>query len=190
MPELAGSLDRALSTTADVIDAIEPGRWHDTSLCEQWSVRELVDHLVGGCMLTGQVLQGEDARGRPTYEGTSDHELAVQFRQAGQAVLLGIEEPGALERTVRVGLGPVPGSVAAQLCLVETIVHGWDIARSTGQDVVFDDAAVTGALEFSRGMMSQIPAERSPFKPSFPVAEDAPPLARLVGLLGRAPQGP
>ncbi|MGB7448301.1 MAG: TIGR03086 family metal-binding protein [Ornithinimicrobium sp.] len=187
MADLTGSLDQALSTTADVIDGISSEQWQQTSVCEEWSVRQLVEHLVGGCALTGQVLQGEDAHGRPTYEGTSDHELTVQFRQASQAVLLAVDEPAALEQTVRVGMGPVPGSVAAHLALVEAIVHGWDVASSTGQAVAYDEGTVTEALDFSRGMMDQIPAGRSPFKPSFPVAEDAPPLSQLLGLLGRAP---
>ncbi|MGC1208390.1 MAG: TIGR03086 family metal-binding protein, partial [Ornithinimicrobium sp.] len=90
-------------------------------------------------------------------------------------------------QTVTVGFGPVPGAVAARLCLVETIVHGWDVARSTGQDVDFSEDAAAEALQFSQGMMSQLPPDRSPFDPSQPVDDDSPTVDRLVALLGRTP---
>jgi len=187
MADVTGSLDHALSTTATDVDGVGSEQWREKSVCEEWTVRDLVEHLTGGAALTAAVLRGEEAHGRPTYDGTSDHELAVQFRQASQAVLLVVDEPGALEQTVRVGMGPVPGSVAAHLALVEAIVHGWDIASSTGQSVSYDEGTVAEALEFSRGMMEQIPPGRSPFAESFPVGEDAPPMEQLLGLLGRDP---
>jgi len=188
MADLTGSLDHALSTTAEVVDGVGSEQWQEKSVCDKWSVRDLVEHLAGGAALTAAVLRGEDAHARPTYEDTSEHELTVQFRQASQAVLLAVEEPGALEQTVRVGMGPVPGSVAAHLALVEAIVHGWDIATSTGQSVRFEEDVVTEALEFSRGMMEQIPPGRSPFAEPFPVGEDASAMEQLLGLLGRDPK--
>lgn len=45
--------------------------------------------------------------------------------------------------------------------------------------------AAAARLCLVEAMMGQIPAERSPFKPSTPVADDAPALDRPLALLGR-----
>jgi hypothetical protein len=42
---------------------------------------------------------------------------------------------------------------------------------------------------FSRVQVGRVPADRTPFGPSQPVADDAPPLDRLAALLGRPIDG-
>lgn len=190
MTDIADHLAGTLERTGSILRGIDPQRWARPSTCTDWSVRELSDHLLGGTALTAAVLAGEDARARPEYADTPDADIAQTHEMAGRAVLDAVARPVALEQIVQVGFGPVPGAVAARLCLVETIVHGWDLAASTGQDVSFDDAAVEEALQFSQGLMGQIPPDRSPFDPSHPVADDAPVLDRLVALLGRSPSAP
>ena len=38
------------------------------------------------------------------------------------------------------------------MAFVEALLHGWDLARASGQEVVYDDEVVAGAL----GVMEQI----------------------------------
>jgi len=178
-------LASSLAATATVVDGIASEQWGQPSTCEEWTVRQLTEHLVGGCALTASVLAGQDSRARPEYADVPDAELAAALRPASAAITEAVSSPGALEKIVRVGFGPVPGAVAARLCLVEAIVHGIDLARSTGQVVDFDAAAVDEALAFSAPMMTQLPPGRSPFKPSTSVADEAPAIDRLLALLGR-----
>lgn len=185
MTSIQDHLSACLATTTTVLDGIDSEQWRQPSTCDDWTVRQLVEHLVGGCALTAAVLAGQDATSRPEYADIPDDELAAALRGASDAIGEAVSTPGALEQIVRVGFGPVPGSVAARLCLVEAIVHGVDAARSTDQSVDFDTAAVEEALAFSEPMMGQLPPGRSPFKPSTPVADDAPALDRLLALLGR-----
>ncbi len=111
--------------------------------------------------------------------------MAPAFTAAGEKVIAVLADPAVLERVVRVGIESVPGVVAAQLCLVETLVHGWDVAKSNGADVAFADATAARALAFTEAMVSQIPAGRSPVEPPIEPSPDASPLDRLVALLGR-----
>ncbi len=178
-------LSLCLETTATVLDGVAAEQWSQQSTCDDWTVHQLVEHLVGGCALAAAVLAGQDTKARPEYADLPDNELASALRGASAAITKAVDSPGALEQIVRVGFGPVPGAAAARLCLVEAIVHGVDVARSTDQTVEFETAAVEDALAFSEPLMGQIPAERSPFKPSTPVADDAPALDRLLALLGR-----
>ncbi|CAN5496308.1 TIGR03086 family metal-binding protein [soil metagenome] len=187
MTDLRNDLLGALPATTRLIEAVQADQWPQTSTCQEWTVRELVDHLVGGVALTAAVLDGEDPTDRPDLSQMDNADLAAAFARAGETVTAALADPEVLQRTVRVGMGPVPGAVAAQLCLVETLVHGWDIAASTGQDVDFAEDTVQRALEFSQGMMSQIPEGRSPFAPSVEPSPDASTLDALVALLGRNP---
>jgi uncharacterized protein (TIGR03086 family) len=73
------------------------------------------------------------------------------------------------------------------LRVVETLVHGWDLARATGRELDVPAQVAEAELAFSRDLLGRLPAGRTPFAPSRPVADDAPALDRLAALLGRAP---
>jgi len=93
-----------------------------------------------------------------------------------------------LDRVVTVPFGSVPGAVALQLRLVENLVHGWDLARATGQQARHDDQVAEAALVFTHARLADVPAGRTPFGPPQPVAEDGQALDRLAAALGRRVQ--
>ena len=67
-------------------------------------------------------------------------------------------------------------------------VHGWDLARATGQDVPFGDDAARQALEAGRQMLK--PEYRGPdqqFGAEVSAPADASPVDQLVAFLGRDP---
>jgi X-X-X-Leu-X-X-Gly heptad repeat protein len=74
--------------------------------------------------------------------------------------------------------GPTPGP--------EMLVHGWDLARATGQPVSFPEELAEQELAFGRGALQAIPPGRAPFGPPQPAAADAPVIGQLAALLGRA----
>jgi uncharacterized protein (TIGR03086 family) len=76
--------------------------------------------------------------------------------------------------------------VALDLRITEVLVHGWDLARATGQPATFPDDLAEQELAFSRAKLADIPSDRSPFAPPQPVAEDAPAIDRLAACLGRS----
>ena len=69
-------------------------------------------------------------------------------------------------------------------------MHGWDLARGTGQRFELDEASLLGAqafLDTFSGPGSE--DERGDaFGPVVPVDDDAPLLDRVVGLSGRDPK--
>ena len=75
--------------------------------------------------------------------------------------------------------------MALWIHLAETLVHGWDLARATGQDPVFDPEVVEASL---RECLGRVPAERpegSAFRDPVPLEGSATPLDRLAAYLGR-----
>jgi len=63
------------------------------------------------------------------------------------------------------------------------LVHGWELARSTGQPCSTDEAAVRACADF----LADQPRNDDLFAPVVPVAENAPATDRLIGLTGRDP---
>jgi len=66
-------------------------------------------------------------------------------------------------------------------------VHGWDLARATGQPYDPGDASVLASLGFASSFEVPPEAGPGPFGPPVPVPDSAPPLDRLAGATGRDP---
>jgi uncharacterized protein (TIGR03086 family) len=83
----------------------------------------------------------------------------------------------------------LPGEVAGLVVLDELVVHGWDVARSSGQSYDVDPAS----LEAVHGFVAQFSGpgqdemRSGMFGPVVPVPDDAPLLDRVLGMAGRDP---
>jgi uncharacterized protein (TIGR03086 family) len=174
---LAACVDLA----ADVVAAVEPDQWGLPTPCAGWDVATLVAHLRDGTWWFAGAVGG------PPPGGSEDADPGTALRTAGAALVAAFERPGALDEVVSVPFGDVPGTVALHLRATEALVHGWDVAVATGQTLVVDDVVVAEAHAFSEVALQMLPPDRSPFAPSHTVPADAPPLDRLVALLGRDP---
>jgi uncharacterized protein (TIGR03086 family) len=176
-------LSVALPVTGALVDGLESAQWGLPTPCPDWTVRDLVSHLVLGHRRFAAALTG----GTPPDPGADflGSDPGTAYRASGEAVLAAFRADGALERPVTIPAGTLPGVVACELRVVEALVHGWDLARATGATLEFPDDLVEQSIAFSRVQVGRVPADRTPFGPSQPVADDAPALDRLAALLGR-----
>jgi uncharacterized protein (TIGR03086 family) len=143
----------------------------------------VVQHLVAGNHLFARALT--DGPSPVDLPDVPVGEWPATYDTSADALLAAFSAPGALERVVTVPFGTVPGAVALQLRLVENLVHGWDLARATGQPARHDDRVAEAALVFTRARVADVPAGRTPFGPPQPVADNSPALDRLAATLGR-----
>jgi uncharacterized protein (TIGR03086 family) len=183
-------LDSVHETMQPLVAAVGTDQWSAPTPCGDWDVRRLLAHVVGGNRVFAAALGGaplEQARqalaGDPLGE-----DPVVAYAESAAAVAAAFRAPGALERPVTIPFGTVPGAVALHLRIVEVLVHGWDLARATGRTVSYPDDVVGQEIAFSREFLPRVPPDRAPFGPSRPLPDDAPPLDRLVALLGRDPR--
>jgi uncharacterized protein (TIGR03086 family) len=91
-----------------------------------------------------------------------------------------------LEGTVTDPAGQeVPASLAPGVLVIELLLHGWDLARATGQTVEVSDEVV----EYVAGLAQQIvpPARGSSFGEEMAPADGAGALDRLAAFSGRQP---
>jgi uncharacterized protein (TIGR03086 family) len=181
-------LAAAAEVTGQVIDAVSDDQWGLPTPCDDWTVRDLVEHVVAGNDGFTAALHGQATAPGATAERAGD--LASQFRRSVRELLHAFRQPGTLERMVSVPFGTVPGAVALHLRITELLVHGWDLARATGQAVAFPEEVAEQELAFSRRALGDVPPGRRPFAPPEPVADDAAAIDRLAACLGRRVTGP
>ena len=179
-------LAAALDGTGQLVAAVGTEQWQLPTPCPDWSVRQLVAHVVGGNRLAAGVLRGDplDQLGRPGEDPLGDDPVGA-FRASADELLAAAGGAGVPAGTFTLPAGTLPGPAVLHLRTVEALVHGWDVARATGQRAPFPDELVEPELAFSRALLGRLPADRQPFGPSRPVADDAPAIDRLAALLGR-----
>lgn len=183
--EPTDQLSIALDATARVIQAVRDDQWGDPTPCTNWKVRDVVNHLVVGHVMFARILRGEPPAAGPAMLASGPDFLSA-YRDSAVALLAAFRQPGVLDQAFTVPIGTVPGIVALHLRVVEMLVHGWDVARAIGYPATFPDDLAEQALAFSRGKLPDVPADRSPFAPPQPVADDAPAIDRLAACLGRS----
>jgi uncharacterized protein (TIGR03086 family) len=182
----ADLLDDGYSWTGKRLAAVRPSDLSAPTPCTEWNLRQVLNHVLGAL-----VLHLDAAAGRPVDRSWSHPdtdrfgaEPAAAFAAVAARAALTWREPGVLDRTCILPMGPVPGTVLAMLHLTEVLVHGWDIGRATGENGVIPAELAAPALEFSRGFASE--AHRGTAFAAEVSAGDTPG-DRLVAFLGRRP---
>jgi uncharacterized protein (TIGR03086 family) len=188
--DLIERLERTGRQFASLVAGIEDDQWSAPTPCPDWDVAALVRHVVEGNRIFIGVLSGHPVSPQLLHEEHATHGanlLPGDVTASVAELVAAFRRPEVLERPVAIPVGTVPGAVAVDIRVVENVVHGWDLATATGPAPPYDDADAEAALVFSRRAMGIVPEGRKPFADPVVVPDDAPPLDRLVALLGRRP---
>ncbi|HVM52125.1 MAG TPA: TIGR03086 family metal-binding protein [Acidimicrobiales bacterium] len=150
--------------------------------CEGWAVRDVLDHMIGGATQFSAVVRGQAAGPVPA---TTAESLAAMTAAAVADIDDAFRAPGALERTLDTPFGTMPGETFARLVVLDGLVHSWDLATATGQDLDVPDELVAAVDGFARAAIT--PELRVPgvFGPEVEPQPDATPIERLVAFCGR-----
>jgi uncharacterized protein (TIGR03086 family) len=168
------------------VRAVPDDRWHDPTPCEEWDVRDLVNHLVSEQLWAPHLLAGETLEEvGDRYEGDvlGDDPVATwerASRQAREAFL----RPGALDGTVHTSMGELPASEYTQQMTIDLAIHGWDLARAVGAEERLDRQLVQELFEVWEPRQPLL-ASSGVFAPPVDVPEDADVQVRLLAVLGR-----
>jgi len=81
------------------------------------------------------------------------------------------------------GGSELAGVALANICLLEAVVHGWDIARGAGSGYEVGADLVAAVREFSLGTLTD-ESRDGQFGPAVPAPSDASEFVALLGQLG------
>ena len=185
------AFEYAVTSTAEIVKGVRPGQGTAPTPCAEWDVRALLSHVIGTLWLAEGLLTGQAPRypmapgGLPAADPGGDDPVAA-YAEASAAALAAAGAGDALTRVHATPLGDMPGPVLAGFTTLDITVHGWDLARATGQPADLDGRLAAHVLGFAEQAVT--PDTRAPrIGPAVPVPDDAPVTQRLVAFLGRQP---
>ena len=157
-------------------------------------VATLLDHLMGLTMAFTWAAEKSAAEHGPTGPGRSSAKaLDPDWRSVLPGRLDALADawskPSAWEGMTEAGGVTMPGEVTGLVALDEVVLHGWDLARATGQEFSCDPANADAVLGFTErsAQPDQAAMRTGLFGPVVPVADDAPVFDRALGFAGRDP---
>ena len=180
-------LDAPARRLAAVVAGIRDDQLHAPTPCADMPVAALLDHVVGltaafrDCAAkipTAQPPVAAADRLDPQWRATIPRQL--------DELVAAWKDPAAWEGEATAGGVTMPAPVIAQVTVDELVLHGWDLARATGQSYEPDAASVEVVHAFTAAVAAEGVTDGL-FGPPVDVRADAPLFDRALGLSGRDP---
>jgi uncharacterized protein (TIGR03086 family) len=175
--------DRAAAVASAVVDNIKDDQYDLPSPCTEWTVRNVLNHMVTGNLTAEAIVAGVAHPDRSTDRLGDDPRAAFAASLASTRAAL--DTPGLLDRIVSTPRGEAPGSFLILLRVNELLVHGWDLAKATGQSTDLDPELAVEAMGVWRERFGDRPRAMLPYDEPQPVPDDATAADRLAAYLGR-----
>ena len=187
--QTADLLMAVLADLAPVVSGVTAEQLHDPTPCTEYDVAQIRDHVLGWLTTFAAGFADPDGQAPQAslsgYQAPDDAAAAVR---AAAGTLDRALRAGAAARPLRLGDSAMPGDLALGMILWEYQVHGWDLARATGQPWSPPAEAALESLSFAPAMLTDdYQGDGKAFGKPVTVPEQAPPLDRLLGLSGRDP---
>ncbi len=180
MSRISQRYDKLSSAFGALVTAVPDDHWDAPTPCEDWTVLDLVQHIVDSHRVFLGFIGRELPEGPPV-----DDRPAEAFTIARRTVLDRLEDPLTAAQTYEGRLGTRTFEWAVDNFLsFDLVVHGWDLARATGQDetIAPDELARARADAEEWGEMARAPGV---FGPPLDPPDGADEQTRLLAFLGR-----
>jgi uncharacterized protein (TIGR03086 family) len=186
--DLLDHLDGAFTSTGRVMVKVTPGSLGAPTPCLEWDVCGLLDHMTGVMARFAATASRTDP-GPDTRFDWVDANPAATFDEVAKGTLAAWSQPGALDGMCRVGPGTeLPAEIAIRINFLDTLVHGWDLAKALGLDPTLDPALAAAALEAAQMVVrDDLRGPGKGFGAIVALTGGASPTDRLVAFLGRRP---
>ena len=190
--DLFPAFERAVISTADIVKATPAGQLGAPTPCTEWDVRALLSHVIGTLWLTEGLLADRAPRYPMAPGGLPAADLAGEdpaeaYAEAAAAALAAAGTGNALTRVHLTPLGEMPGPALAGFSTLDILVHGWDLARATGQPADLDGRLAAHVLGFAEQALATPESRAGRIGPALQAADAAPVTDRLAAFLGRQP---
>lgn len=159
--------------------------WDNASPCADWTVRDVVGHVIGTMIEASAILRGEPFSRDDSRPGNAAGDDPVAALRAVSGPAREAVKTADLSQASDTPRGRRTVAEALAFPTADLVVHAWDIAHATRQHLLLPDDLLAHVVHTSE----QVPEEtlRGPglFGPIQPVADDADDTTRLMAWLGR-----
>jgi uncharacterized protein (TIGR03086 family) len=179
-----------------LLQGVNDDRLGDPTPCTGTPVAGLLDHLMGLTLaFTWAANKQSPPGGGPPGPGPAgsenlDPDWRAQLPGRLSDLVEAWREPAAWEGMTEAGGLRMPAEVMGLVALDELVMHGWDLARATGQSFGCDTASAEAVLAFTSesARPERADSREGLFGPVVEVPEDATTFDRALGYAGRDPQ--
>ncbi|HEY3670700.1 MAG TPA: TIGR03086 family metal-binding protein [Acidimicrobiia bacterium] len=146
--------------------------------CDDWDVRTLLNHMLETQQYFLDRARGEQAPplSPEPPDGLIGNDATAAYERGRTAMIATFSDDRVVERT-----GPSLG-----IAFSDTLLHGWDVARATGQDTTMPVGLAQAAYGVMHGAFPD-DQRKGVFGPELPVGDDASPQEKLLAYTGRDP---
>lgn len=153
--------------------AIGDDDWDKSTTCDDWTVRELVDHTmhwqgVGASVVGADCAKGDD------------------WATVSAAMAAALADPASLEGVVE-SYNNMPKHQMLGLVITDLLIHSWDLARSIDADASLPPLAVEATMLGLQRMPAEMLRSPNMFAAAVEVADDASAQDKLIAFVGRQP---
>jgi uncharacterized protein (TIGR03086 family) len=182
-------LTRACESTRSILGNVTREQLALPTPCDDWAVHDLINHIVGATRFFADIAEAEPSEEGEEWPSYADGHFVTAFGQQAGRAIAAFSAPAAMERIMALPTGPAPGSRCIQVATGEIFVHGWDLAKATGQPMP-PGSRVADALLSSDWLQLCTEVRKSDppvFAAEIQVRHEATAIDRLAAFLGREP---
>jgi uncharacterized protein (TIGR03086 family) len=183
---------RALDAVTDLLVGPTPADLARPTPCAGWNLRQLLAHMVG--QNHGFAAAAEHDVGIEAFaDRPMDRDVPRTWSESADRVADALAAAVAVDgRTILLaefaGYGRLPAPLVLGMHLLDSVVHGWDVATALGVPYRPDDDLVAVTLQIARTVPAGAGREQPGASFAPPVAGDTgDPWVEALRLLGREP---
>ncbi|WP_438290929.1 TIGR03086 family metal-binding protein [Streptomyces sp. HUAS TT7] len=185
-------LGPAAAELTRLLEGVRDDQLESPTPCPAYALRDLLSHIAGLSVAFQDAAHKEFGPSTSTAPGSvPPPELPADWRtsmpESLAAMAAAWRDPAAWEGDTRAGGGTFPAAAVGRIALDELVVHGWDVARATGQPYRPAPADLVVSYELLAPSKDDPAARGTAFGPAVDVPAEAPMLDRLIGVSGRDP---
>ncbi|WP_227998406.1 TIGR03086 family metal-binding protein [Nocardia australiensis] len=184
----------AVRTSIDLVAHVTRADLSKPTPCADWTLHGLLTHMIAQHYGFAAAARGDQDpvlwKPRPLGD-----DPAADYRAAAEHVIAAFAEDGVLDREFPLPEFSrrylFPGAQAISFHFIDYVVHSWDVARTLGRAVTFDDELLKAALQVAEA----VPGGTVRLTPGSAFAPEvewsgASGLDGIVAMLGRSPAWP
>lgn len=179
-------LESAAAWTEEKVAGTRPDQLDLPTPCEEWDVRTLINHLLDSLEMFEGVAKGGSLRPPHHPPDLVGGETAADYERARASMLAAFREPGVMDKTAPWLGGQVPMEQMVRTIFGDVLIHGWDLAKATGQDTTMPADLAEAAWEQGEGGIPDM-VRGSIFKTAVEVPDSASAQDKLIAYTGRTP---
>ena len=169
----------AAKNTRQIIANVRSDQTSGSTPCSDWNVKGLIDHILEGTMFFAGTLAGEKPK-NPSGDGNP----ADIYQAATDKVLEAAQKPGTMDKKYQTPFGEMSGGEFMFGAFMDNLVHGWDLAKATGQNTDLNENHAQIVFQAFSPMMDGM-RQGGAFGPEVSVPDNAGIQQKLLGMMGR-----